>query len=45
MNVTTLAAITVVCLVFYVGARYCMKLFRKEILPRITTWIIFEVGS
>ena len=24
--------------------RYCMKLFRKEISPRIATWIFFEVG-
>lgn len=44
MNVSTLAAIAVVFLVFYVGARYCTKLFRKEISPRIATWIIFEVG-
>lgn len=44
MNVSTLAAITVVFLVFYVGARYCTKLFGKEISPRIATWIIFEVG-
>jgi cbb3-type cytochrome oxidase subunit 1 len=44
MNVSTFAAITVVLLVFYVGARYCAKLIRKEISPRIATWIIFEVG-
>jgi uncharacterized membrane protein YkvI len=44
MNVSTLAAVTVVLLVFYVGARYCMKLVRKEISPRIATWLIFEIG-
>lgn len=41
---TNLAAITVVVLVFYVGIRYCIKLFRGEIAPRIATWLIFEVG-
>ncbi|WP_260737043.1 hypothetical protein [Tunturiibacter lichenicola] len=44
MNVSTLAAVTVVLLVFYVGSRYCMKLVRKEISPRIATWLIFEIG-
>jgi hypothetical protein len=44
MNVSTFAAITVVLLVFYVGARYCIKLIRKEISPRIATWLIFEIG-
>src|ERR1700722_13493290 len=44
MNVSTFAAITVVLLVFYVGARYCTKLLRKEISPRIATWLIFEIG-
>jgi uncharacterized membrane protein YkvI len=44
MNVSTFAAITVVLLVFYVGARYCTKLIRKEISPRIATWLIFEIG-
>jgi cbb3-type cytochrome oxidase subunit 1 len=44
MNVSTFAAITVVLLVFYVGARYCTKLVRKEISPRIATWLIFEIG-
>jgi hypothetical protein len=44
MNVSTVAAITVVLLVFYVGARYCAKLIRKEISPRIATWLIFEIG-
>ena len=41
---TNFAAITVVVLVFYVGIRYCMKLLRGEIAPRIATWLIFEVG-
>jgi hypothetical protein len=27
-----------------VGARYCYKLIRKEIHPRIATWLIFELG-
>ena len=27
-----------------VGARYCAKLLRKETLPRIATWVIFEIG-
>jgi uncharacterized membrane protein YkvI len=44
MNVTTLAAIVVVLLVFYVGSRYCIKVIRKEISPRISTWLIFEIG-
>ena len=41
---TNLAAITVVVLVIYVGVRYCIKLLRGEIAPRIATWLIFEVG-
>ena len=44
MDVSTFAAIMVVLLVFYVGARYCMKLVRQEIHPRIATWLIFELG-
>jgi hypothetical protein len=44
MNVSTIAAITVVLLDFYVGALYCTKLIRKEISPRIATWLIFEIG-
>jgi hypothetical protein len=44
MNVSTCAAITVVLLDFYVGARYYTKLIRKEISPRIATWPIFEIG-
>lgn len=44
MNITNVAAITVVLLVFYVGVRYCVKFFRGEIAPRIATWLIFEIG-
>lgn len=28
----------------WVGARYCAKLIRKESYPRISTWLIFEIG-
>ena len=44
MNITNLAAITVVALVFYVGFRYCQQFLRREISPRIATWLIFEIG-
>lgn len=44
MNITNLAAVAVVALVFYVGMRYCLKFLRGEISPRIATWLIFEVG-
>jgi uncharacterized membrane protein YkvI len=44
MNITNVAAIAVVSLVFYVGARYCVKFLRGEIAPRIATWLIFEIG-
>lgn len=44
MDVSTFAAVTVTLLVFYVGARYCSKVIRKEISPRIATWLIFEIG-
>jgi uncharacterized membrane protein YkvI len=44
MNISNVAAVTVVLLVFYVGIRYCIKLLRKEISPRIATWLIFEIG-
>jgi uncharacterized membrane protein YkvI len=27
-----------------VGARYCVKLIRKESHPRVATWLIFELG-
>jgi hypothetical protein len=38
------SAIVVALLDIFVGARYCVKLIRKEIAPRIATWLIFEVG-
>ncbi len=44
MNVSTSAAVIVTLLVFFVGARYCAKVLRKEISPRIATWLIFEIG-
>lgn len=28
----------------WVGARYCVKLIRKEAHPRMATWLIFELG-
>ncbi len=28
----------------WVGALYCAKLIRKQIAPRIATWLIFELG-
>ncbi|WP_263418424.1 hypothetical protein [Terriglobus albidus] len=44
MNVPNAAAMIVILLVFYVGTRYCAKVIRREIAPRIATWLIFEVG-
>ena len=44
MNITNLAAVTVVLLDFYIGARYCIRFLRGEIAPRIATWLIFEIG-
>ena len=44
MDVSSFAAIAVVLLVFYVGTRYCVRILRKEIAPRIATWLIFEIG-
>ena len=44
MNITNLAAVSVVILVFYVGARYCLKFLRGKSSPRIATWLIFEIG-
>ena len=44
MNISIVAAITVTLLVFFVGTRYCVKLVRNEIAPRIATWLIFEIG-
>jgi len=44
MNTSNVSAIIVVLLVFYVGIRYCIKILRKEISPRVATWLIFEIG-
>ena len=38
------AAIVAVLLDLGVGARYCVKLIRKQARPRIATWLIFELG-
>jgi hypothetical protein len=44
MTVSRYAAIVVSILDLCVGAYYCKKLIRKEIHPRIATWLIFEIG-
>ncbi len=44
MNTSVIAAVVVVLLDIYVGARYCTRLIRKEIAPRLATWLIFEIG-
>ena len=44
MTATLWAAGVVVLLDVCVGARYCVKLIRKEAHPRIATWLIFELG-
>ena len=41
---TLCAAGVVVALDVYVGARYCVKVIRKQAHPRIATWLIFELG-
>ncbi len=38
------AAIVMVLLDVWGGARYCLKLLRRQISPRIATWLIFEMG-
>lgn len=38
------AAVASMLLDLGVGSRYCTKLIRKEARPRITTWLIFEIG-
>ncbi len=40
----TCAAVVMALLDIWVGARYCAKLIRKESYPRISTWLIFEIG-
>ena len=44
MTETLWAAGVVALLDVGVGARYCVKLIRKESHPRIATWLIFELG-
>jgi uncharacterized membrane protein YkvI len=44
VTVTLFAAGVVALLDVCVGARYCVKLIRKESHPRIATWLIFELG-
>jgi hypothetical protein len=44
VTATLCAAGVVVLLDVCVGARYCVKLIRKEAHPRVATWLIFELG-
>lgn len=44
MTASTFAAIVVALLDAAVGAVYSAKLIRKQIHPRIATWLIFEIG-
>lgn len=44
VHVGTTAAIPVVILDVFVSARYCTKLVRGSIAPRLATWLIFELG-
>lgn len=44
MKVSVCAAVATALLDAYVGVLYCVKLLRGEIAPRITTWLIFEIG-
>jgi uncharacterized membrane protein YkvI len=44
VTATLWAAGVVVLLDVCVGARYCVKLIRKEAHPRMATWLIFELG-
>lgn len=44
MTASIYAASFVALLDVCVGARYCVKLLRKETCPRIATWLIFEIG-
>lgn len=44
MTTPTFAAIVVALLDAAVGAVYSAKLIRKQIHPRIATWLIFEIG-
>jgi hypothetical protein len=44
VTASSCAAVVVASLDVCVGARYCEKLIRKQIHPRIATWLIFEIG-
>lgn len=44
MTLATIAAVPVILLDAFVSARYCMKLIRGTIAPRLATWLIFELG-
>jgi hypothetical protein len=44
LTAQTSASVVVAILDAAVGARYTTKLVRKEIHPRIATWLIFEIG-
>jgi uncharacterized membrane protein YkvI len=44
VTATLCAAGILVLLDVGVGARYCVKLIRREAHPRIATWLIFELG-
>ncbi len=44
MDISKVSVIPVVLLDTFVSARYCTKLVRGEIAPRLATWLIFEVG-
>ncbi len=44
MKVSVYAAIATALLDAYVSVLYCVKLVRREIAPRMATWLIFEIG-
>lgn len=44
MTASICGAIVVSLMDAGVGALYCKKLIRREIFPRIATWLIFEIG-
>lgn len=44
MSWTSALAGLVAVLDLCVGARYCAKLARRQIHPRMSTWLIFEIG-
>lgn len=44
MKVSVYAAIATALLDAFVSVLYCVKLVRREIAPRMATWLIFEIG-